>query len=436
VSRYDPKTGISQTLGQTGPVASGPREKLGFFFFILLVYLFYEYGRPAHPLGVPMAISILLIGGWLVRRDKRWSPQITGFLAFLVVMLISSPMATNIYASVWATYGMAIVLLCICIPLPSVVTSVRKIRVWAYTFVAIAVYVGAWAVFHGGYGPSAAGGGQDENYVAAMMGMAIPFAYFSIFLETRRVVKILLGLSIGVFCGALVTANDVSRGGFLGLCAVFLYCLAKSQRKWIGLSVIAVIAVVVFGFAAPRYWDEIATIKNIHEGTADMRLEVWTIGLRMFVAHPALGVGPGNFRWNVGHYESVEQRAKYGRDLGGSIIAHSLFVELLAELGIAGAAVVIWLLWRTWRDLRQVREGGIVRSREITAASDLVHLRYYADAILASILACLVNGAFLSLLYFSYLWLLIAMGSAVSHVFRSHGGATETLEPRRIHAGS
>ena len=405
----------------------GLRERLDFFFFLLLVYLFFEFGRPSNPLGIPMLISILSLGGWLVRRDKRWSPQMFSFLAFLAVMGISSPMAVNTYASFWATYGMAVVLLCICVPMPSLVTSVHRIKVWSYTFVAVALYVGGWAAFHNGYGPSAAGGGQDENYVAAMMGMAIPFAYFSIFAETRRVPKVLLTLSILVLCGAVVAAENASRGGFIGLCVVFLYCLARSQRKWIGLSLITVVAVVVFGTAGPQYWDEIATIKDVHEGTADMRLEVWTIGLRMFAANPVLGVGPGNFRWVVGEYQSPEQREKYGRDLGGSIIAHSLFVELLAELGLAGVAVVIALLWRTFADLRKVMRRGTVEPGTLARGSDLIQLRAYADAVAASLLGCLVNGAFLSLLYFSYMWLMIALGSAIMNVSRSQIAAQRKI---------
>jgi hypothetical protein len=33
-------------------------------------------------------------------------------------------------------------------------------------------------------------------------------------------------------------------------------------------------------------------------------------------------------------------------------------------------------------------------------------------------LAILVNGVFLSLLYFSHLWILLALGSAIPHVYR------------------
>jgi O-antigen ligase len=275
-----------------------------------------------------------------------------------------------------------------------------------------------YAFFNGGYGPSGAAGGQDENYVAAMMGMAIPLAYFSIFAEKRRVVKVLLALSIGVFCAAIVVGRDVSRGGFIGLCAVFLYCVARSPRKWLGLVLVAVIAVGFVQLAGSKYWDEIATITDTDEGTADMRLDIWRIGMRMWRAHPVIGVGPGNFRWLVGVYQSPEQLEKYGRDLGGSIIAHSLFVELLAELGIAGAVVVAGLLWRTWRGLRQVKGNGTGRANRRMGDGDLA-LRCYADAVIGSILGCLVNGVFLSLLYYSYLWLLLAMGNAITQVFHS-----------------
>jgi len=53
-------------------------------------------------------------------------------------------------------------------------------------------------------------------------------------------------------------------------------------------------------------------------------------------------------------------------------------------------------------------------------AENSPELRAYANAVIASILACLVNGAFLSLLYYSYLWILIALGSAITAVYRDN----------------
>ena len=378
------------------------RERLGFFFLLLLLYLVFEYGRPAHPLGIPMLISILLFGRWLVRQKTRQSPrpQVICFFGFIVLMGLGVPMAINSYAAFWTTYGMATLLVCICAPMTRFVTSARQIRLWMYTFVGVAAYVGGYAIFHRGLGPAGAGGGQDENYVAAMMGMAASYAYFCIPAAKRRLGKILLVLSIVVFCTAIVVS--FSRGGFVGLCAVVMYCLARARKKFIGFGVAALMGLTVLTVAGPAYWQEMSTISDVNEGTADLRLEVWKIGLRMFAANPIFGVGPGNFRWVVGDYQSKDQLDKYDRSLGGSIIAHSLFVEMLAELGVTGVCLFVILLWYTFRDLREVRR--------------VESLRHYADAIGGSIVACLVNGLFLSLFYFSYVWLFVALAVAIRHV--------------------
>jgi hypothetical protein len=52
-------------------------------------------------------------------------------------------------------------------------------------------------------------------------------------------------------------------------------------------------------------------------------------------------------------------------------------------------------------------------------ADDRWPLACHADAVIGSIIGCLAAGAFLSLLYFSYLWLLIALGSAITQVYRA-----------------
>jgi O-antigen ligase len=408
---------VVRSRGAAG--AKSVPEGLGVQFLLLLVWIWFEYGRPEHPLGIPLLISTVLIVGWILNKDKRWGAQGTLLVAFLSVMALGIPLAANNFAAFWALYSMATVLVCICLPLPSLVTSVRKVRVWIYTFVAVALYVGLWAVSHGGYGPAGGGGGQDENYVAAMMGMAVSFAYFSIFAAKGRFTKLVLAGSIPVFLGATIAGQNVSRGGFLGLCAVCLYCLTRSRRKLVGIVVIGLILAVVLPFAGEQYWDEISSIRDVHEGTADMRLEIWQIGIRMWQAHPILGAGAGNFRWMVGVYQSPEQLAKYGRDLGGSIITHSLFVELLAELGLAGALVFLALLWRTVKDLGRVLRDSSWRKGICTAVGDELALRCYADAVMGAILACLVNGIFLSLLYYSYLWLFMMLGSAIWQISRS-----------------
>jgi O-antigen ligase len=400
---------------------SAAAARVGFFVPLLLMYLVFEYGRPSHPLGIPMLISVFLLARCLSDRHawRHPSPQVIGFLALLAVMLTGLLLADNSYAAFWTTYGMVTLLLCICIPMTVVLTSVRHVRLWIYMFIAVAAYVGVYAILHEGLGPAGSGGAQDENYVAAMMGMATACAYFCLRAEERRFGRVVLVACIVVFCAATVVG--FSRGGFVGLCAVVAYCIARARRKLMAFALAAVIGVTVMTVAGAAYWDEMSTITDVHESTADLRLEVWAIGMRMFQSNPVLGVGPGNFLWAVGDYQSEAQVEKYGRSLGGSIVAHSLFVELLAELGAVGTGLFLVLLWYTVKDLRQARK--------------VEQLRPYCDALLGSIIACLVNGMFLSLLYFSYIWLFMALSVVIARIA---GAAATPARPRpsaslRIH---
>ncbi len=401
-------------------------DRIGPVFLLLLLWLFFEFGRPPRPLGIPLIISVVACAYWLSLKNKQWSRHTPWWLFLLGVMTVSVPFSTNTYSAFWTTRGMAVLILCICLPLQAMVTSVKSVRWWAYSFLAVSFYVGVWAATHGGFGPSGADGGQDENYVAALMGMAVPFAYFSLFCEKRRIIKGLLVASIVVFVAAIALGQNPSRGGFLGLCAVGAYCFARSPRKLLGFGIFAVLGIALVAIAGPAFWAEIGTTTDYQSGTGDMRLEIWKAGIRMWEANPLFGVGPGNFRWVIGDYQSAAQFAKFGRSLAGSIIAHSLPIELLSELGLAGVAATGMLIWSTWTGLGTVRSRAAKSLGRAQPDAELNQLRCYADATQAAILAILVNGVFLSLMYFPHLWLLIALGSALPFVYRrleSGGGA-------------
>ena len=87
-------------------------------------------------------------------------------------------------------------------------------------------------------------------------------------------------------------------------------------------------------------------------------------------------------------------------------VVHAPWLAVLAGLV---ALVFLILLGYTFRDLREVRK----LARVSGEADGFCH---YSDAVAGSILACLVNGLFLSLFYYSYLWLFIALGVAIKRV--------------------
>ena len=392
------------------------RDRIGAVFLASLLWLLFEFGRPFTPPGLPLALTAVVFIDWMLKREKQLGPRWIWWLVLLGVVASGLLLAPNTYAAYFYTRLMGILILGICLPLQGLLTSLRRLRWWLNTFILVAFYVGAWAATHGGYGP-AASNGQDENYVAALMTVGAALAYFAFFTEKRLWFRLVLGMAMFSFLAAMARAQDPSRGGFLALVAVGLYCLWRSPRKVMGLSIVGAVSAGMLLFAGDRFWKEIDTTTDYQDGTGDMRLEVWKAGLRMWKANPVLGVGAGNLRWVIGDYQSEEQFEKFGRSLGGSIIAHSSHVEMVAELGSVGALAMIVLTWSTWNGLGKIRPPKR-KPGEPPPHPDLVELGHYADAVRSAILAVLVAGTFLSLFYYAHLWVLIAVGTAMPYVHR------------------
>ena len=78
---------------------------------------------------------------------------------------------------------------------------------------------------------------------------------------------------------------------------------------------------------------------------ASIRLQLWRAGLAIFVDHPWLGAGVGQFPWNS--YILVGTQAD-GTYIGGGEHAHNLLIHLLAEFGVFAPLLVLLLGWRWW----------------------------------------------------------------------------------------
>jgi len=79
--------------------------------------------------------------------------------------------------------------------------------------------------------------------------------------------------------------------------------------------------------------------KFLEELTPAGRLGYWQAGMRMAVAHPVLGVGPGNFPREFPRYATGPRR-----DVETTSDPHSVYVGILAELGFTGALVLAAIL--------------------------------------------------------------------------------------------
>jgi hypothetical protein len=108
------------------------------------------------------------------------------------------------------------------------------------------------------------------------------------------------------------------------------------------------------------------------------RLMQWRIALRMARNRPLLGVGPDNFRWVYGNFAGLTTW-----DTGGH--ANSLYFEWLADTGLPGLFVYMWLAWR----LLRVSFTGL---RHPHAERSIDRLALWRVGLAASLLAWFLHG--------------------------------------------
>lgn len=133
-----------------------------------------------------------------------------------------------------------------------------------------------------------------------------------------------------------------SRANATGLRLVILSCLlitGCALMQWL---------VQTAWFAAPPQGTEnqltIADKLFVHTDSIGIRLHLWHEAWLMFLQAPLLGVGFGQFSWH--HFQMLTQLPNPA-NIGIYNNAHNLFLQLLAETGLAGTLFVIagLLLW-------------------------------------------------------------------------------------------
>lgn len=402
-------------------------DGLGFPFLLFLIYLVMEYGRPADPMGIPLVTSILLFVWWLLSPNRTWTIQFPYFLLLLCVIAVMGPFAVNSY-SIWRGFrGMAVQLLCIAMPLIQFTSSLRRAFTFTSAFLAVLVYAAIYGITHGGVGPGGPIG--DENDLALVLSMALPFAFVGAISRTS-IWQRLISLACVVLM-LFATMLTFSRGGFLALAAVLIYCFSLLLRKktLIGFLMVCILGLAGMIFAPPEYWAEIATIQqdasDTEEGTGALRREFWTIARSMFYHNPIFGVGLNNFTWNVTMYQTSEQLERAGRSYAGAA-AHSLYFTVLAELGVSGFLLFSLILNQAYKDTSVVlRKASVQQDRTQTPAHVQADLRSqkhfqrlslaasYAHAIRASLLGYLIGGAFLSIFPYPHIWLIVALAAGL-----------------------
>jgi O-antigen ligase len=396
---------------------TGERPTYGAPFYLILLYLALEYGRPQEmipgfgSIHLPAVVTIFLAVALIASgRINLRDPHTRLFGALLVLMAVHIPFALNNYWALHTTRAMLITFVAY-LAIVTFVDSFQKLQAMITAWIVIHTYVAIVGIMNRGVGTGGTLG--DENDVALAINMAIPFAFF-LALEARAKSKGILCLIItGIFL--VCNAVTLSRGGFVGLIVVGLFCWLRAPRKIVSTVAVLLLAFSMVHFAPDKYWEEVHTILEEADnpvGTGQGRIHSWKAGWRMFLDYPILGVGPGNFPWHIASYEPPEGFAGI---LHGGRAAHSVYFTLIPELGIVGTILFAWMLYLSLKDLRFIRRVAREASGKTLEKGSWLHRKidYVALALEGSLLGFLVSGAFLSALYYPNFWIWMGMVKAL-----------------------
>jgi O-antigen ligase len=134
----------------------------------------------------------------------------------------------------------------------------------------------------------------------------------------------------------------------------------------------------------------------------------------MWADYPILGVGPENFRFvRFAHYhlsDPVLDRLPY--------VCHSLYVQVLTELGTAGALATLGILTSFFVLSRSVQQ-----RLKAKGAGPRCFERCLVSGLVMAMIGYLVSGAFVCVFWYPHIWVLSGLLMGLnSYVSRDENG--------------
>ncbi len=377
------------------------------WFFLTLALFAIHYGRlypAAFEVARPFALLSLTVGAllFLSRKDFiQWKyPQMQAVWFLIGWMLIGIPFALN-YGNAFMTTRNVMMFLPFMLSIIVLINDVKKLRILVNVilFVAILNAVRGFLLFDGPGRNTMINLGAflgDPNDFSLYLNMMIPFAYF-MFLQERRwnFMKLFYGLTLGFMIAMVVMT--FSRGGMVGLVAagVIMWWFSPNRAATFALGMLALIG--VFLFSGDGYISAMSTTTDLSHSTIQHRFTLWSAALNMFIDHPIMGVGVSNVPFHIADYVQHNNNPYFI-----FVVAHSIWFTVMAEGGLIGAVLFGWLIFANWSGATR-----LTRVRQID--SDSRYLRHYGAATLASMVAFLASGSFLTVNYYPHIWYLTAM---------------------------
>lgn len=374
------------------------------------------------PQRIPIVISVMTFILYVIspahaEKFRRWPAEVWLLGLVVIGLALSSASAMFDRAAAWQMtytyfeYWVFFVLLI------QMIDNRRRLDGFHWTLIVSA----AWLVFRAWElrGTTGArfenlGGGNiaDCNEYAAALVLLFPFVYQRTLSPRRLIAWGAAVLCFGVVMAVIIAA---SRGGFLGLAVVALLIVACIRgRRARNVALLTLVGGLVLYFANSGQILRLDSIFGAASGTArdnsaELRIQEWTLAWQLFLRHPVLGVGPGNFWYYSGYLLEGQPYGTPGH------VTHSLWMELLSSGGLVVTVPYLLLLWRFFR-----RSWDLARQH---AAAGRQEIALYIQTPMLGMAGLLVCSTFLDrMVYEPILWC-IALGVAHRYLWGAEAAA-------------
>lgn len=211
----------------------------------------------------------------------------------------------------------------------------------------------------------------NPNVFAEYLVMMIPFGAALFFAVKHVLAKLVFLGATGIF--TLTLLLTFSRGGWLGLLVgLLVFALLKDRRILILILIAALLGTALMPDVILK---RIGTIGSPLDSSNSYRFTVWRETIRIIRSFPLTGVG-------LGHQSFMKIYPFYMLDRGKRPFhSHNSYLQTLAETGIIGLLVFLWLLAGTFK-----------RGLKAVAATRDPFLKHIIIASLAAIAGVLVQG--------------------------------------------
>jgi putative inorganic carbon (hco3(-)) transporter len=356
------------------------------------------YGPISSALRINLLVAIITILAWLVSKERKLPPSdgvIVAIFLFLIWMTFNQLFAVNPDAA-WPLWDRNWRIIALGLLIGA--TATNKIRIHALIWVLVASFLyygaksGLLTIMAGGakklMGPSE-GMYADNNQFAVALLMTLPLINYLRVQSANRYIR--MGLIAGFALTFIAVLGSYSRGAFVGLSALGLVWWFRSRNKALYVIVAAIIAVPAFLFMPQTYFNRMSTIDHAQDdGSFQGRVDAWKVAFDYARDHFPVGAG----------FDGPQQPKIFNHYLPGHDFhaAHSIFFQVLGDLGFMGLAIYLVILFLVFRYCSRIRRAARLRP-ELAWAHDL------ATAIQLSMVGFCVGGSALSLAYSDFLFI-------------------------------